>query len=93
MLPQLVEENVRVGGHRDAAELLITKVHYLFDRLQHPLPEWVYDVDTINYYLTNTSINDLLTFMSDDFGQGFIIGRTLSIAEQDVEAANADSEA
>lgn len=72
-------------GHRDAAEVLSEKYQYLAsDFHEEPFPA-IMDMDLFTEYLTRSVPGEqLLTFMQDEFSQGFLVGLILSSMIEDL---------
>lgn len=86
--PNLVNESVSSGGHRDAAEQLHEQLYALYRLLGIEWPELLNDIDLLTHYIAANASADIPDLMSSDFSRGYLIGRVVSLMEADIELSN-----
>lgn len=72
------------AGYRDAAEILAPKIHSMFvNHLGVSAPDFIYDIDTLIYYMMEACPQYMADFMNSEFTQGYLAGFVLALADFD----------
>jgi hypothetical protein len=81
------------NGHRDAADVLHQELIFLFDSVDLEFPEVANDLDLFTHFVKQASEDKILTFMTDDFGRGFLAAMAITALLKTAELAELEENA